>query len=294
MKRILITGAGSYVGMSFANYISRWPDAYQVDTVDMQDPDWQNRSFAGYDAVYHVAGIAHADSGAVSKEKEALYYAINRDLAVKTAEKAKADGAGQFIFMSSAIVYGNSAPIGKSMEITAETPCNPASCYGDSKLQAEKGLRALESQEFPVVIIRAPMIYGPGCKGNYPVLARLARILPVFPAVENSRSMLYIENLCEFIRLMVENRERGLFWPQNREYTNTAEMVRMIAQVNGKKIFLIKGCTWILKLLSHCTGLVNKAFGSLNYARNLSTYKEDYQIISFDVSILRTEGKRND
>lgn len=289
MKKILITGANSYIGMSFARYLSQWPELYQVDTMDMIDGSWREKSFAGYDTVYHVAGIAHSDNGSISKEKEALYYAVNTDLTVETAKKAKLDGVAQFIFMSSAIVYGNSAPIGQKKMINKTTPVSPANCYGDSKVQAENGILPLNDDNFKVVILRPPMIYGPGSKGNYPVLSRLAQKLPVFPVVENSRSMLYIENLMEFVRLMVENREHGIFWPQNREYSNTTELVCMIAEAHSRKIITVPGLSWALKLLSHMTGLVNKAFGSLCYDMELSHYHQDYRKVGLAESIRRTE-----
>lgn len=289
MKKILITGANSYIGTSFEKYMAQWPDQYQVDTVDMIDGTWREKSFAGYDCVYHVAGIAHSDSGKISPEKSKLYYAVNTDLTIETAKKAKADGVKQFIFMSSAIVYGESAPIGKRKVITRDTPVSPANSYGDSKVQAEKGILPLNDDGFKVVILRPPMIYGPGSKGNYPVLSKLARKLPVFPRVENQRSMLYIDNLMEFVRLMVDNEEQGIFWPQNAEYSNTTELVEMIAQAHGKKIAVIPGFTWALKLLSHCTGLVNKAFGSLVYDMEISSYIHEYRKDSLRESIEHTE-----
>ena len=92
MKKILITGANSYIGVSFENYLKNFPNAYQVDTVDMIDGSWREKSFSGYDVVYHVAGIAHSDNGKISEEKKKLYYAVNTDLTVETAKKAKADG----------------------------------------------------------------------------------------------------------------------------------------------------------------------------------------------------------
>ena len=290
MKKILITGANSYIGTSFEKYMAQWPEDYQVDTVDMIDGIWRDMSFAGYDAVYHVAGIAHSDSGKISPEKAKLYYAVNTDLAVETAKKAKAEGVKQFVFMSSAIVYGESAPIGKTKVITKDTPVSPANSYGDSKVQAEKGIMPLHDESFKVVILRPPMIYGPGSKGNYPVLSKLAQKLPVFPKVNNQRSMLYIENLMEFVRLMVENEEQGIFWPQNAEYSNTTELVQMIAQAHGKKLLIIPGLTWALKLLSRLTGLVNKAFGSLSYDMELSTYCQNYCVSGLEESIVKTEN----
>lgn len=289
MKKILITGANSYIGTSFENYLKQWPCDYTVDTVDMLDGSWREKSFSGYDAVFHVAGIAHSDNGKISPERAKLYYAVNTDLTVETAKKAKADGVGQFVFMSSAIVYGDSAPIGQSKVITRDTPVSPKNSYGDSKLQAENGILELCDDGFKVVIIRAPMIYGRGSKGNYPILSKLAKKLPIFPVTENRRSALYIENLAEFIRLMIQNEENGIFWPQNNEYINTTELVRMIAALNGKKTAFIPGFTWLLKLLSHATGLVNKAFGNLTYDMSISEYKCDYRVCGLEESIRRTE-----
>jgi len=291
MKEILITGANSYIGTSFEKYMAQWPEKYQVDTVDMIDGSWREKDFSGYDCVYHVAGIAHSDSGKISSEKAKLYYAVNTDLTIETAKKAKADGVKQFIFMSSAIVYGESASIGETMVITKDTPVSPANSYGDSKVQAEKGILPLNDDGFKVVILRPPMIYGPGSKGNYPVLSKLAQKLPVFPKVDNQRSMLYIENLMEFVRLMVENEEQGIFWPQNGEYSNTTELVKQIAQAHGKKLFIVPGFTWALKLLSHITGLVNKAFGSLTYDMEMSEYPCQYRNYTLSRSIEETEAQ---
>ena len=289
MKRILITGSGSYIGTTFESYIKQF-DSYSVDTVDMIDGSWREKDFSGYDAVFHVAGLAHSDVGNVADEVKAKYYAVNTNLTIETATKAKADGVKQFIFMSSAIVYGDSAGIGKDKLITKDTPVNPANFYGDSKVQAEKGILPLSDENFKVVILRPPMIYGPNSKGNYPILSKFAKKLPLFPYVKNQRSMLYVENLCEFVRLMVENDESGIFWPQNREYSNTSEMVKLIAESYGKKIVLVKGFGWALKILSKVTGLVNKAFGNMSYDMSMSEYKEDYRKYSLLESIKETES----
>lgn len=290
MKKILITGANSYIGVSFDNYMKQWPDKYRIDTVDMIDGSWRQKDFSGYDVVYHVAGIAHSDNGKISAEKEKLYRAVNTDLTIETAKKAKADGVKQFIFMSSAIVYGDSAPVGKTKLITKGTAPTPANCYGDSKLQAEYGIKPLEDDSFKVVILRPPMIYGKGSKGNYPVLSKMAKKLPFFPYVNNQRSMLYVGNLIEFVRLMIENEESGMFWPQNAEYSNTSELVKMIAEAGGKKMHLIKGVVWALKLMSCFTGLVNKAFGSLSYDLSMSEYTDNYRKYSLIESIRATEN----
>jgi len=289
MKRILITGADSYIGTSFEAYLKQWPDAYQADTLDMTDNNWKNKDFSNYDTVFHVAGIAHSDNGSISRERAKLYYEVNTKLALQTAFKAKKAGVRQFIFMSSIIVYGESAPIGRSKIITRETQVSPANCYGDSKLKAEQGLLKLQDKNFRIVILRSPMIYGRGSRGNYPLLSKIAQKLPVFPDIKNCRSMLYIGNLCEFVRLMIENKEQGIFFPQNAEYSVTSELVRMIAAEHGKNILLLKGCTVPLKLLGLTIGAVNKAFGNLAYAQSMSIYKENYRMTGLRRSVMLAE-----
>ena len=289
MKKILITGKDSYIGVSFENYIRQF-DGYSVETVDMIDGSWRNMSFAQYDVVFHVAGIAHSDFGKISEERKSIYYKVNTDLAIETAEKAKAEGVKQFVFMSSASVYGESAPIGKIKRITKDTQPSPANYYGDSKVQAEKGLELLKDGDFKIVVLRPPMIYGENCKGNYPTLSKFAKKLPIFPYVKNERSMLYVGNLTEFITLMIDNNEDGVFFPQNAEYTNTSELVKLISQVHDKHLLLVKGFSWALKITSKFTGLVNKAFGNLTYDMELSEYKCNYRKYSLKESIEKTEN----
>ena len=171
------------------------------------------------------------------------------------------------------------------------TRCSPANCYGDSKVQAELGLKRLEDERVRVVILRPPMIYGPGCKGNYPVLSLMARRLHFFPQVDNQRSMLFVGNLMAFVKLMIDNNESGTFFPQNAQYSNTSTLVALIAAAHGRKIRLVRGFTWALKLLGVFTPLVNKAFGSLSYDMEISGYpRGEYRLFSLEESIRITEG----
>lgn len=286
MKRILITGANSYIGGSFENWLAGQPQDYRVDTVDMLNGSWRERSFSGYDAVFHVAGIAHVSA---DPSREELYYKVNCDLAVETAQKAKADGVRQFIFMSSIIVYGDSGKIGERRVITPDTVPEPENFYGESKLRAEKGLNALREEKFRVVIVRPPMIYGKNSKGNYPKLAQYAKKFPLFPNVENERSMLHIDNLCQFLKLAVDREEDGLFFPQNTEYVKTSELVRLIAGVHGKKIRLIRFFNPLLRLLSKKVGVINKVFGNLVYEKEMSRYPENYAVRDLEDSVELTE-----
>ena len=299
MKKVLITGAGSYIGESFSSYASNNYPALEVNSIDMMDGSWRKADFSSYDIIYHVAGIAHADVGNVDDATKEKYYKVNTDLAVEVCKKAKAEGVKEFIFMSSMIVYGDSAPYGKKKVVDKHTIPQPANFYGDSKLQADVAVRDLADDKFKVVVLRPPMIYGKGSKGNYPTLAKLAKKLPVFPKIDNKRSMLHIDNLCEFlcqIMLVKEVKENAIVLiPQNSEWTKTSEMVREIADVGGKRIRIVgilNPAVWIgSKVPGKIGGLVNKAFGNSAYEQGISVYEGiDYQKVDLKESIRRTEG----
>ena len=286
MKRVLITGAGSCVGMCIEKWLNQWPEKYSVDSVDMRDDSWKLFDFSKYDSVYHVAGIAHVT---LDPSMESLFYKVNRDLTIETAKKAKESGIKQFIFMSSGIVYGNSSHIGEKFIITKDTKPNPANFYGMSKLQAEEGIKKLEDECFKVEIIRAPALYGLGMKSHYNNLSSFAKKFPIFPNIKNTRSMLYNKNLAEFVRLLIEYEETGTFWPQNAEYTCTAQIIKDIAVVNKKNMLLMSGFGWIFKIMAKFLPAVDKAFGSFAYDMKLSEYKENYRIVSYTDSIKEIE-----
>ena len=290
MKKILITGANSYIGVSVENWLNNSNNLYQIDTIDMVDGSWKNYDFSSYDVVFHVAGIAHADVENVSEERKQLYYKVNTDLAIETAKKSKESGVKQFIFMSSMIVYSGC----KETHITKDTVPNPLNFYGDSKWQADQKVRELETPQFKVVVLRPPMIYGKGSKGNYPELAKLAVKLPCFPKVKNKRSMLHIDNLCQFIQCMIDDETTGIFFPQNGEYTKTSDMVKMISQAKGKNILVISGFGWVIQILESVPGkignLATKAFGDLYYDMSMSEYTKNYRVNTLAQSIKKTEG----
>ena len=281
MKKILITGANSYVGTSFEKWLSQWPDEYHVDTIDMIDGTWREKSFVGYDAVFHVAGIAHVSADPSRKD---LYYRINRDLAVNTAKKAKNDGVKQFIFMSSMIIYGADEPVGKEKIITRDTQPNPADFYGDSKLQADLAIQKMADDKFIVSIMRPPVIYGPGCKGNFPKLLKLAKYALIFPNIENRRSMIYIDNFTECVRLVINNASGGIFFPQNEEYVATKDVIADYRKIKGKIIFMMPVPVFVCKILSRNKSF-NKAFASKIYAKDLSSCRE-YNVVKFHEGIV--------
>ena len=138
------------------------------------------------------------------------------------------------------------------------------------------------------------VIYGKNSKGNYPLLAKLAEKMPVFPEITNERSMLYVENLAEFVRLLVDCGKGGIFFPQNAEYTTTSRMVEAIGNTKGRKVRLWKVLNPLVSLAASMPGkigqLANKAFGSLTVDQNLSIRDLDgYRIYTLEESIERTE-----
>ena len=285
MKKILITGKGSYLGNSLKAYLEAFGDCYQVDCLSLRSGDWKEQSFRGYDAVYHTAAIVHQPRSKDAPGELARYRAVNCDLAVDAAKKAKAEGVRQFVFLSTMAVYGLTAAFGKTVTITAQTPTVPKDNYGLSKLEAERALLSLEGPDFRVAILRPPMIYGKDCKGNFRSLVSMARRLPFFPKVPNRRSMLYVGSLNRLVQQIIDREDRGIFCPQDPEYVNTSAMVQAIAAAQGKRLLLIPGFSWALHLLRHLTGAVDKAFGSLVYDKALSKLEEDYCIASFPDSV---------
>lgn len=298
-KKVLIVGEDSYIGESFKSYIlEHYSSNFLVDTVDTLNGSWREKEFSCYNIVYHVAGIAHTDIGNADDMIKEKYYAINTDLAIEVAKKAKSEGVERFIFMSSMIVYGESVSYKKKKVVDKYTVPKPANFYGDSKLQADVVLRGLADRNFTVIILRPPLIYGEGSKGNYPVLAKLAKRLPVFPDVSNERSMLYIDNFCEFlcqVMLVKKIRENAVVLiPQNTEWVKTSEMVKEIAKANGKNIKITELINIFIFLGGKIPGkvgrLINKAFGNNCYTHEISEYKGiNYQKVSFEESIKKTE-----
>lgn len=284
MKKILITGAGSYIGENVRKYMmTTAPDEFEIDAVDTISDAWKKADFSRYDVVYHVAGIAHVNA---SPKMEPLYYKVNRDLTIEVGKKAKEAGVKQFIFMSSQIVFHESQSL-KSEVITKDTKEKPNGFYGNSKLQAEIGLHQLESDTFKVCILRPCMIYGPNAKGNFIRLAKLACKVPVFPCWHNKRSMLYVDNFSEFVKQVVQRELSGTFYPQNREQADTVEIIRYFAKAAGHKVWITRLLNPFVWLGSFVLQPINKMFATYYYDPEMSKTDFDYQLVSFEESLAK-------
>lgn len=280
--KILITGKGSYIGSKTKELLKK--NGYNVEELDMRDEHWKNCDFSKYKTIIHVAGIAHVSS---DPKMEKMYNKVNRDLAIETAQKAKSEGTEQFIFMSSMIIFGKDGKIGEEKIITEKTKPNPIDCYGKSKLEADLEIQKMGDHQFKTVIVRSPMVYGSGCKGNFPKLKKIARICPIFPNIDNSRSMIYIDNLCEFFKQAIERQYHGVFYPQNNEYFSTKEIVRILAEEQGKKMHFTSIFNTIIKAIGKKSNYINKVFGNKTYSKEL-TKNFDYVVVKNEDSIRRS------
>lgn len=281
----MITGAHSFIGTSVEQWLLSNKGAYSVDTVDTMNDAWKQADFTRYDVVFHVAGIAHVDP---KPEMAPLYYKVNRDLTIEIARHAKQAGVKQFVFMSSQIVYHASKSL-KGTVIDKNTLPQPNDFYGDSKWQAEKGLNELATANFKVVNLRPCMIYGTNGKGNFQRLARLALKTPVFPLWHNQRSMLYIDNLCEFVKQAIDHELSGTFHLQNKEYADTVEIVRYYAKVNHHRLWCTRLFNPLVWLGSFFLTPLCKMFANQYYTQDLTTYDFNYQLVSFNESLKRIQ-----
>ncbi len=263
MKKVLIIGANSYIGRKFKEYVSQMNGAdISVNLVSALDGSWRQVDFSSYDVVLHLAAVVHIKE---TNYMELLYYNINHKLAVEAAEKAKENHIKQFIFMSTAAIFSLQTGC-----ITKETIPDPTTFYGKSKLAAEKDIMKLQDEEYRIAIVRPPMVYGEGCKGNYARLVKLSEFTPVFPEYHNKRSMLHINNLSKYLVELIRNESRGYFYPQDDEYADTCEMVVKLRKEMGKNTILTSCLNNILRfLIKKDIKVFQKMFGDFYYDKSL-------------------------
>ena len=258
--KVLVTGQNSYAGTQFAKRITELNKGWSIDLVSVRDNNWKQKDFSLYDAVYHVAGIVHKKETAENRE---LYYKINRDLTYQIALKAKNEGVKSFVFLSTMAVYGLIGRIGEVTIISKETEPSPTSHYGKSKLEAEELLKELQSSYFNVSILRIPMIYGPNCPGNYSSLSKLAKKIPVFPKIDNKRSMIFVDHLSDIVIHIIDRKLLGVFLVKNPQDVNTVEIVSVIGRYHGNRIYKSSILGTILLKFGNKFVTLRKMFGNL-------------------------------
>lgn len=280
MKHILITGKNSYIGNSLEKWLLQWPEDYEVEKISLREDTWKSKNFSKYHVIVHVAGIAHVPTNHTDDD---LYYKVNRDLAIELANKAKIDGVKQFVFMSSGILYGIDEPVGVKVMIDENTIPHPKNAYGISKLQADEAIQKMNSDAFKTVCVRTCMVYGAGCKGNYATLRDKVSKLPILPYINNCRSMIYIDNLTNHIKQVIDNEVSGVTFPQNAEYVRTNDIVKLVRKFRGKKTYESRLAGWLIRCISPKVAICRKAYGDMAVKRELSS--DSYIVCDFNESI---------
>ena len=281
---ILIIGKDSYIGNAIDAWLSR--RGWNVAQLDVQTDEWKTFDYSPFQAIVHVAGIVHQprcnDWG--------LYKRVNTDMPVAIATMAKKQGVRQYVYLSTMAVYGREKEL-KPNVIDRQTALHADGMYGKSKLMAEEGLVKLQDEAFSVACVRPPSVYGKGCRGGYIAgFTSVVRRLPVFPQAygEVKQSFIYIDNLAELIRQIIERQLSGAFCPQDDVAVNANELLRAIAGGINKKYRSSRFLGFFVELFGSVK-IIKKAYGGVEYSRDLSTIEgTDYIVVPFEEGIRRT------
>ena len=275
---VLVTGASGFVGQHLARALLRhgWnvrravrvpsgaKDEIVIESIGAAS-DWRE-ALRGVDAVVHLAARVHQHYEEYAIE---LYRQVNIEGTLQLARSAANAGVRHFIFVSTVLVHGRSnygsSPFRESDLLT------PRGVYGMSKAAAEAGLQALsETNALNVTVIRPPLVYGFGARGNFAVLEKAVRLgLPLpFGGIQNRRAFLFVENLTSFIqyRLTHANGKFDIFLVADQEQVSTPEFIRRLAAAAGKSSRLFPIPAPLLNALLKASGrreIVDSLLGSL-------------------------------
>ena len=273
-KTLMITGASGFIG---SNFIERYKDKYNIIPMDLLKIKPEEIDFNGVDTVLHLAALVHQMQGA-PREK---YFEVNTELTKRVAEEAKKQGVKHFVFYSTVKVYGYDGDLyNHNMILNEESECNPVNDpYGESKWEAEKILRALENDNFKVGIIRPPMVYGKGVKGNMESLIKLVKLLPILPFnySKNRRSLVNIENLMYLTTLVIDKEAQGVFLPLDEKNISLKEIIEGIEKAYNLKrinIPMIQPIFWLLTKVK--PNIMVRLFGTLQFDNKLTRERLGY------------------
>lgn len=287
--KVAITGEHGYVGQAIGKWLKKRGFVEDdIIFISVRDDFWKNLSFAGIDVVIHCAALVHKNQKEIPLEE---YLRVNTALTTEIASKAKSEGVKKIVFMSTKGVYGVHKSCFGEVVVNESTPLQPFKKYGVSKKKAEDALLSLRDNLFSVAIIRAPFIYGKGCGGNYKNLRKLVLKYHFVPKMASKISMLYIDNLCELVYLIMKNDLNGIFLPQNLPIHSTSELALLIAKYNNVRVLNTFIFNSLLRTISIFCKPVKSAFGSSIYDESCSGIEGiNYQIVSFEDSVKTTES----
>ena len=272
--KILVTGANGFIGTQLAETLANSghqvrntarsltpnsPITREMITCDLESADNLDHLTTGCDAIVHLAGRAHvmSDDPATS---ESLYLSANVDVTRRLAQSAARTGVKRMILMSSVKVNGESTTI--DSPFTSQDIPNPQDPYGRSKTQAEQVLWNVASTcELEGVVIRPPLVYGPGVRANFASLIGIVnRGIPLpLGSIHNKRSFVAIDNLidCVATALQSSNAAGQTFLVSDGQDLSTPELIRAIASSLHKSPMLIPIPTALLKLAATTAGKRN-------------------------------------
>ena len=265
INSVLVTGATGFVGSSLSSRLAsedietlacvrRDIDSMQegvrympVDELTA-NTDWR-QVLAGIKSVVHLAARVHIMHDTAADPLKA-FRAVNVEGTLNLARQAAAAGVKRFLFMSSVKVNGESTPPGRAF--TEADATNPQYAYGQSKQEAEQGLRQISADKgMEVVIIRPPLVYGPGVKANFAALMRAVQRGWPLPlgAVNNQRSLVALDNLVDFIVTCITHPKAAnqTFLVSDGQDLSTTELVRGMAQAAGVPLRLLPAPVWALQ-----------------------------------------------
>ncbi|MDV6375396.1 hybrid nucleoside-diphosphate sugar epimerase/sugar transferase [Deinococcus arenicola] len=312
-KTVLVIGASGFVGKTvmrdllIRGYAVRAaarqpvgiPDGAEYAVLpDLTQPDiaW-GALLDGVDRIVYLAARVHVMND-THPDPLAAYMAVNHDAALSLAHEAARRGIGRFVYLSSVKVNGEQS----TRPLTELDPPQPTDPYGISKLRAENALLQLGQETgLAVTILRPPLVYGPGVKANFMALARAAgRGLPLpIGAVQNRRSMVYVENLADLIAVTLEHPAAAgeVFFASDGEDLSTAALTRGLAEAQGKAANLPRVPVALLMLGGRLTGrssmiqrLTNSLQVSSEKARERLDWTPPYPVWQ---AIARTGGSLN-
>lgn len=245
---VLVTGASGFVGRHVAPTLARegWSVRRAVRSPDGMDDevviesigpetDW-TAALEGVDAVVHLAARVHHKH---EEHAVQLYRNVNIAGTLHLARCAATAGVRQFIFVSTVLVHGRSNE-GRS-PFSEDDILTPRGLYGMSKAAAEAGLRTLaRDSEMKISVIRPPLVYGAGAKGNFALLTRAVNLgMPLpFAAIHNHRAFLAVQNLSSFIQRRLAHPDPAsnfeIFLVADKEQVSTPEFIERLAKAAGK------------------------------------------------------------
>ena len=260
MYHILITGKNSKLGTAFTQYMENHysNQDYELESISVRGEEWKQKDFSKYDVVLHCAGIYHAPA-----QEYSYYENVNVELTDKIARKAKDCGVKSFIYLSTMDIYSQG-------KIDLNTKPSPVSLYGKSKLEAEKRLhQVFDNTNIKLSIIRCCPVIGKNAESNLEGYMKAFR-LPVFPLMflDDKRSILHIDTLCELIKMIIDKEADGVFFPQNLDPLSVAEILSLIKEKTHKKTILIK----IPRFMWIKAKKIRRIYDSFYYSPDLSDH----------------------